>query len=222
MKHLVLCLILVLSATSARAISVLDFTVHPCGGLTVCDVTLSGGVYDGVTATIDTPVVELPASSTGTVLYNLSNGLALGSGVFGISWNITFDSDVNWIGGTTSRILQFDLGFDVSGPGGSIATDLLASTSTFGPSGPFDVMPHIQFAAGETYTFSTRHRFNATSELDANTGVIAFTSLIFDVPVAPTVSLLLPGLIGLGWIARRRRPALGLQPKVRHRVRFSE
>tara|TARA_R110002167_G_scaffold82213_1_gene224425 strand:+ start:175 stop:789 length:615 start_codon:yes stop_codon:yes gene_type:complete len=202
MKLFAFVLTLVVAALPARAISVIDFTTHPCGGLVVCTVPLSGGVYDGVIATIDSPVVEAPASSTGTVLYNLSNGLALGSGVFGTSWNISFDTDVFWVGGTISAALLFDLGVDITGPGGAIATGLFASTAP----GPFDLSDPIAFAAGETYTFSTLHRFIATSALPRNIGAIAFTFLSFDVPEASTLALLLPGLAGLGWLARRRRP----------------
>jgi len=201
MKLFVFVLTLVVAALPARAISVIDFTTHPCGGLVVCTVPLSGGVYDGVIATIDSPVVEVPASSTGTVLYNLSNGLALGSGVFATSWNISFDRDVFWVGGT-AYASSFDLGLDIAGPGGPVATALLASAGI----GPFELPTPIMFSAGETYTFSTLHRFTATSALPSNTGVIAFTLLNFDVPEASTLALLLPGLAGLGWLARRRRP----------------
>ncbi|SFI51032.1 VPLPA-CTERM sorting domain-containing protein [Albimonas pacifica] len=195
-------LALALLAAPASALpvgpSTLDFADYACDGQTVCERTVSGGIYDGVGAVFANPIVEAGAND----FFNAGAGLLLGSGSLGMSWTVVFDADIVWTGGTLS-FASNNVGFSVTGPGVS-ETALLSGLSD----GPYDLGAGLTFLAGETYTFLSPND-NVGS---VGAGGVGFETFVFGpfgtpVPLPAPALMLGAGLAGLVALGRRRRGA---------------
>lgn len=164
--------------------STIDFTNGSCSGLAVCSKTLSD---NSATATFANVLAEGSGPYT---FFNLSNGLALGSGGLGYTWTVTFDNTVT-LSGVDIGFSSNHLGFNINGAGVT-ATSLLAGVASNSSHliGPFT------FLGGETYVF-------ASNNICPSCGGITFKSWGFstvssNVPAPAAFSLLAIGLLGLG------------------------
>ena len=198
-------ILLFMTPISSTLAQTIDFTDGICHNQTICVKTINGGNLDGTTATFSNPIVmdnPPPMPPSPDVFFNLSDGLALGSGGLGISWDVVFDSDVAWIGGSIGNVFNAGgtintFGFDVNGPGVN-ASALLPNATV----GPFSINPTLVFTAGETYTF--------TQVLNNLPGGQSFATLNFEqvssisVPEPSSATMLL-GLISLFLFRKKRK-----------------
>lgn len=187
--------LLVVSPVAANA-GLIDFSGGDCHELTVCVMTVTGDDLDGATATFSNPVVETGSTNR---FFNLSNGLALGSGGLAYTWDVVFDTTVAWVGGFVG-FTSSDLGFGVTGPGVS-ADGILAGASP----GAFDLAQPLMFVGGESYSFTSDNRCSSTGCGGRTLRSMDLQAVSVSVPEPGTLALLGLGIAGIGLSRRRNR-----------------
>jgi hypothetical protein len=143
----------------------IDFSDGAGNDLTTFQQVIQGtGPSAGAVATFQNPLVDAGTND----FFNLENGLALGTGGLGSSWEVVFDRDVDLY----SYTIDFSSGnipFDITGMGVNL-TGLSNAQGTVTPATP------ITFLANEVYTFAIQ----PTIEF----GGLTFLTWTFD-PAAP-------------------------------------
>lgn len=160
--------ILMIAAPHIKA-GEIDFTDEAGDGLTTFQQVIQGsGASVGVVATFQNPIVDAGSN----VFFNISNGLALGTGGLGSSWEVVFDSTVE----LHSYTIDFSSGnipFDINGMGVNLV-GLSNAQGTVTPATP------ITFLANEVYTFSIQP--------PVGFGGLTFSSWTFDPAAAAVVT----------------------------------
>ena len=161
-------------------------------------VTLTGGVVPGTIASFFNPTRE-----SGPSLFRSAatdpGSLYVGSGGTTMTFDVTFDNTVQWVGGNIGFIAFSFLGLDIVGLGVN-ENGLLAGATA---NSPFVLSTPLTFLGGQTYSFSA-----VNSTAGGTRGAAAFTSWTFeaapDIPEPSTLALFAIALGGLGFMIRRR------------------
>jgi hypothetical protein len=202
MLFVVFTMLLVAPLTATAGI--IDFSNAECDRKLVCVKTISGGEFDGTTATFKNPVNTF---SRDNAFYN-PYGMGLGSGLLAWTWDVVFSNSVEWAGGSIGfrsgdRERGF-LGFDVTGAGVNEQALLAGEWGAI----DFTFRPSISLVANETYTFISRNRCSVT-----DCGGVTFMTLDFATMTAPpptpvpepsTFALLGIGLLGIAARFRKK------------------
>lgn len=195
LKYITVFACLIIGTFQVNA-AVIDFTDGAGDGLTTFQQTLQGaGANTGAIATFSNPIVDAGTND----FFNLANGLALGTGGLGSSWQVSFDTTVELY----SYTIDFSSGnkpFDIVGTGVNI-------TGISNAAGTINLVTPIVFLAGEVYTF--------TLQPSMDSGGLTFLNWVFDaaastpptqIPVLSSWSLsLLFILLGMIAIKSRRK-----------------
>jgi PEP-CTERM motif-containing protein len=201
MLFVVFTILLVAPVTATAGI--IDFSNAECDGKLVCVKTISGGEFDGTTATFKNPV---NSSSRDNAFYN-PFGMGLGSGLLTWTWDVVFNDSVEWAGGSlgyrSGDLERSFLGFDVTGAGVNEQALLGGGRGAI----DFTFRPSISFVANEIYTFTSRNRCLVTE-----CGGVTFMTLDFATMAAPTpvpeprtFAILGIGLLGIAARFRKKR-----------------
>lgn len=183
MKHFkILIFTITLILTVQANADTIDFSDGAGNGLATFQKTIQGtGSAAGAISTFSNPIVDIGSND----FFNLNNGLALGTGGLGSSWQVSFDRDVTLYQYT----IDFSEGvkpFDITGPGVNLI-GLSNATGIVIPSTP------IIFLANQQYTFTLQGTpgFGGLTFLNWD-----FTSPVILPPVAvPTLSAYNTGLL---------------------------
>jgi len=179
---------------------IIDFTDNNTPNVTEFSDTITGVGLDVGTNVYFSNAIDEAANSE---FWLTSDGLGLGSGGIGYSFDVLFDQTVSMTEiSVSASVIPPILGFDINGLGVSVQ-DLLVDAVVDN----YILSTPITFIANETYTFTSNNLCSQT-----NCGALVFDQWTFEndesepEPVPEPVSLVLLslGLAGLGFSRKRK------------------